>query len=151
MRQRMISALDRPVAERWMSPGVGGSEIGGYRNRKRAVPLPPDLVVDLGVGRDRMLAGNQRIGETDETELLLSIARGLIRAAGRDIEEADMLRLPFRQRERETVSAPWFDGVGWRRPPIEDDPAHALVRDQAYWWIVRIDRLERQDRHSRSR
>jgi len=59
-----------------------------------------------------MLAGNQRIGETDETELLLSIARGLIRAVRRNFEESDMLRLPVRQRELETVSAPSFNEVG---------------------------------------
>ena len=68
--------------------------MGDYRNQKPAVPLPPDLVVDLGVGRDRTLAGNQRIGETDETELLGSIMRGLIRTVRRDLKEADMLRLP---------------------------------------------------------
>ena len=86
--------------------------LGGYRNQKPVVPLPPDLVVDLCVGRDRMLAGNQRIGKTDETELLVSIARGLIRAAGRDFEEAEMLGLPVRQRKLETVSAPSFNEVG---------------------------------------
>ena len=75
------------------------------------VPLPPDLVVDLSVGRDGMLAGDQRIGEPDEPELLGSIARGLIRAAGSDLEEADMLRLPVRQRELEAVSAPSLGGV----------------------------------------
>ena len=59
-----------------------------------------------------MLAGDQSVGETDEPELLVSIARGLIRAAGRDLEEADMLRLPVGQRELETVSAPSFDEAG---------------------------------------
>ena len=73
------------------------------------MPLPPDLVVDLGVGRDRMLAGNQRIGETDETELLLGIARGLVRAAGSDLKEADVLRLPVREGKLKAVSAPSSD------------------------------------------
>ena len=50
-----------------------------------------------------MLAGDQRVGETDELELLLSIARGLIRATGRDLKEVDMLRLPVGQGELETV------------------------------------------------
>ena len=59
-----------------------------------------------------MLAGDQCVGEADETELLLNIARGLIRAAGRYLEEADMLRLPVRQGELETVSAPSFDEAG---------------------------------------
>ena len=56
--------------------------VGDDRHQKPAVPSPPDLVVDLGVRRDRMFAGDQYVGETDETELLVSVARGLIRAAG---------------------------------------------------------------------
>ncbi len=52
-----------------------------------------------------MLAGNQRIGEPDEPELLDSIARGLIRAAGGNLVEADVLRLPVGQGELKTISA----------------------------------------------
>ena len=55
-----------------------------------------------------MLAGDQRVGETDELALLLSIARGLVRASASDVEEADMLRLPVRQRELKTDSTTTF-------------------------------------------
>ena len=46
------------------------------------------LVVDLGVGRDRVLAGGQGIGEADEARLLLGITR--------DFMEATLLLLPIR-------------------------------------------------------
>ena len=86
--------------------------MGRYRSRTRGVALPPHLIADLGVGRDRVFARGQGVGEADESDLLLSIERGLIDTAGRDLVEADMLRLPVRQRELETVSAPSFDEVG---------------------------------------
>jgi hypothetical protein len=73
--------------------------------------LLPDLIADLGVGRDRVLAGDQGVGETDEPDLLILIARRLIDTAGRDLVEADTLRLPVRQRELETVTTPSFDDV----------------------------------------
>lgn len=58
-----------------------------------------------------MLARGQGVGETDEARLLLSIARGLIRTAGGDLVEADMLRLPVRQREPELPAMPAFGGL----------------------------------------
>lgn len=72
--------------------------------------LPPHLIVDLGVGRDRVLARYQRVGETDEARLLLGIARGIIRAVGRDFVEADVLLLPVGQGELELLPTP----DGWR-------------------------------------
>jgi len=71
--------------------------------------LPPSLIADLGVGGDRVLARDQSVGETDESGLLLGIARGFIRPAGRDLMEANMLRLPDRQGELETPTTPSFD------------------------------------------
>jgi hypothetical protein len=59
-----------------------------------------------------MLAGDQRIGEPDEPELLGSIARGLIGAAEGNLVEADVLRLPVRQGELKTVSATSFTDCG---------------------------------------
>ena len=98
-----------------------------------------------------MAAGGERIGETDELRLLGSITRGLIRTAGGDLMEADMLRLPDGQGELEALATPSFDGLRWRRPPVDDDPAHTSRLDKPLWWIVRIDRLERQDTHGHSR
>ncbi len=72
--------------------------------------LPPHLVADLGVGRDRVATGDERIGETDEPRLLGGITRGLIRTAGGDLMGTDMLRLPVGQRELEALTAPSFDG-----------------------------------------
>ena len=113
--------------------------------------LPPHLVADLGVGRDRVATGGERISETDETRLLVGVARGLIRTAGGDLVETDMLRLPNWQRELEALTTPSFDGLRWRRSPVDDDPAHTARLDEPFWWIVRVDRLERQDTHSPSR
>jgi len=92
-------------------------------------------------------AGDQSIGETDEPLLLLSITRGLIRTAGSDLVEADMLRLPDRQGELETPTTRSFDGPWWRRPPVDDDATHTARGKESFWWIIRVDRLERQDTH----
>ena len=80
--------------------------MGLLRTSSPRVTLPPHLIADLGVGRDRVLAGDQGVGEPDEASLLLSIARGLIRTAGRDLVEADVLLLPVRQRELELLPTP---------------------------------------------
>jgi hypothetical protein len=58
--------------------------------------LPPHLIADLCVGRDRVATRDQDVGGADEPDLLGSIARRLILTAGRDLVEADMLRLPVR-------------------------------------------------------
>ena len=81
-----------------------------YRSQTRGVALPPDLIADLGSGRDRVAAGDQGVGEPDELGLLGSIARGVIRTAGRDLVEVDLLRLPERQGELETLTATPVDG-----------------------------------------
>ena len=73
--------------------------------------LPPHLIADLGVGRDRVAARDQGVGETDELGLLGGIAWGLVLTVGRDILEADMPRLPDRQGELETLTTPSFDGL----------------------------------------
>ncbi len=73
--------------------------------------LPPDLITNLGVGRDRVATGDERISEADESRLLVGVARGLIRTAGGDLMEADMLRLPDGQRELEALTTPSFDGL----------------------------------------
>ena|SRR5215216_1879037 len=77
----------------------------------RGWTLPPHLVADLGVGRDRVAAGDQGVGETDEAGLLLGIARGLILTARSDLGEPDVLRLPDRQGELETPTTTSFDGL----------------------------------------
>jgi hypothetical protein len=59
-----------------------------------APPFPPHLIADLGVGRDRVAARDQSVGETDELGLLGGISRGVIRAVGSDLVEADLPRLP---------------------------------------------------------
>ena len=98
-----------------------------------------------------MAASGERIGETDEPRLLLGIARGLVRPAGGDVLETDELRFPDGQRELEALTTPSFDGLRWRRPPVDDDPAHTAGLDAPFWWVVRIDRLKRQDTHGPSR
>ncbi len=115
------------------------------------VALPPHEIADLGVGRDRVAARDQGIGEPDEPGLLSVIARGCIRTAGRDLVKADMVRLPVGQRELETLPAAAFDGLWRRRPPVDDDPAYATMGRASFRRIVRVDRFERQDGHSRSR
>jgi hypothetical protein len=112
---------------------------------------PPHLIVDLGVGRDRVAARYQRVGGTDELSLLIRIARGLIRTAVRDRVKTNMLRLPVGQRELKTLATSTFDGLWRRRPPVDDDPTYGLVRDEARWWVVHVDRLERQGTHGLSR
>ncbi len=47
------------------------------------------MIADLGVGRDWVATGDERIGETDEPRLLGSIPRGLIRTVGGDLMEAE--------------------------------------------------------------
>ena len=89
-------------------PAWRGSESGRFSEPQGREALPPHLVADLGVGRDWVAAGNQGVGEADEAGLLLGIVRGLIRAAGRDLGEANVLRLPVWQGELELLptSAP---------------------------------------------
>ena len=58
-----------------------------------------------------MAACDQGVGETDEPGLFLRITRGLIRAAGRDLVEADELLLPIRQGELALLTTPSFDGL----------------------------------------
>ena len=98
-----------------------------------------------------MLACDQGVGETDETELLLSIAWGLIHTAGSDLVEADMLCLPERQGELETRTTPSLAGLRWCCPPVDNDPAHLVMRKEPVWRVVRIDQLECQLLHTRSR
>ena len=57
-----------------------------------------------------MLAGDYRIGEANEPDLLLSIAWGLVYTAESDLGEADVLRLPVGQRELEARTTPSCDG-----------------------------------------
>jgi hypothetical protein len=57
-----------------------------------------------------MLAGNQRIGETDEPELLLNIVWGLIGTTRSDLGETNVLGLPVRQRKLETLTTPSLNG-----------------------------------------
>ncbi len=57
-----------------------------------------------------MATGDERISETDESRLLVGIGRGLIRTAGGDFMEADMLRLPDGQRELEALATRSPDG-----------------------------------------
>src|SRR5215212_10098992 len=110
--------VDRTAA-RTRSPGHGGGRYprtswfreGIFSEPGARLPLPPHLVADLGVGRDRVAAGDQGVGETDEAGLLLGIARGLIRTARSDLVEADVLRLPDRQGELETPTTTSFDGL----------------------------------------
>ena len=113
--------------------------------------LPPHEIVDLGVGRDRVAARDQGIGGTDEPGLLGVVARGFVRTTGRDLAKADMPRLPVRQWKLQILPATSFDGPWRRGPPVDDDPAYAAVGKEPFRRIVRIDRLERQDVHSRSR
>ena len=84
---------------------------GAYRSQAREVALPPHLIADLGVRRDRVAAGNQGVGKTDEPDLLLSITRRFIGTARRDLVEADMLRLPVKQGELEILTTASSDGL----------------------------------------
>lgn len=70
-------------------------------SRDEVWTLPPDLIVDLGVGRDRVAARDQGVGEPDERRLFGSITRGLIRTAGENLVETDLLRPPVGERELE--------------------------------------------------
>jgi hypothetical protein len=96
-------------------------------------------------------ASYQDVGGTDESDLLGRIARGLIHTAGKDRVKTDVLHLPVGQRELKTLTTSTFDGLWRRRPPVDDDPTYGLVRDEARWWVVHVDRLERQGTHGLSR
>ena len=72
--------------------------------------LPPHSVADVGVGRDRVLARDQGVGEPDKPGLLLTIMRELVRTGRRDLVEANVLRLPVRQGELELLTTPSCDG-----------------------------------------
>ena len=84
--------------------------MGRSRNRRARVALPSHPVADVGVGRDRVLARDQGVGEPDKPGLLLGITRGLVRTGRSDLVEANVLRLPVRQAQLELLTMLSFDG-----------------------------------------
>ena len=72
--------------------------------------LPPHLIVDFGVGRDRVVTGDQCIGETDEPFLLGSITRSVIRSVEGHFVEPDKLFLPVEQGELKALTTSPFAG-----------------------------------------
>ena len=85
--------------------------MGHSRTQRVGVALPPHPVADVGVGRDRVLARDQGVGEPDKPGLLLGITRGLVRTGRRDLVEADVLLLPVGQGKLELLTTPSCDGL----------------------------------------
>ena len=92
--------------------------------------------------------GRRRAGRTEPAHQHHAVAHPHRRA--RPLE-TNVLLLPVRQGELELLPTP--ASAGWRRcsPPVDDDPAHLALGIEPVWRIVRVDRLEGQAAHSRSR
>ena len=98
-----------PRSRSW--PGEFFNSLGAYRTQRAGEVLPPHPVADVGVGRDRVLARDQGVGEPDKPGLLLSITRGLVRTGRRDLAEANVLLLPVGEEKLELLATPSSDGL----------------------------------------